>query len=66
MFQNCKYKWNYKTNKEKQDAYQNLIKNFYIPEPQNFVLLTQKEQENIVKNFIKEIRKINIFSYFLL
>ena len=64
MFENCKYKWEYQATKEKQDAYENLIKNYQIPDPQEFILLSQQEQENIVKNFIKEIRKINIFPIF--
>lgn len=64
MFQNCQYKWNYKATKEKQDAYQNLIKNFNIPEPAVFILLSQQQQTEIVKNFIKEVRKINIFPIF--
>ena len=64
MFQNCQYKWNYEAIKEKEDAYQNLIKNFYIPQPKDFILLSQEQQKNIVKNFIKEIRKINVFPIF--
>lgn len=64
MFQHCKYKWEYQASKEKQDAYQILIKNYQIPEPKKFILLSQQEQTNIVKNFIKEIRKINVFPIF--
>ena len=62
--ENRKYKWEYQATKEKQDAYEDLIKNYQIPAPQEFILLSQQEQENIVKNFIKEIRKINIFHIF--
>lgn len=62
--ENRKYKWEYQATKEKQDAYEDLIKNYQIPDPQEFILLSQQEQENIVKNFIKEIRKINIFPIF--
>lgn len=64
MFQHCQYKWEYQATKEKQDAYQTLIKNYQIPEPQKFILLSQQQQNNIVKDFIKEIRKINIFPIF--
>ena len=61
MFQNCKYKWNYQATKEKQDAYENLISNFYMPSPQEFILLSLGQKKNIIKDFIKQIRKINVF-----
>lgn len=64
MFQNCKYKWDYQAKKEKEDAYENLIKTMQIPSPAEFNLLSEQQQENLVNNFIEQIRKINIFPVF--
>lgn len=61
MFQNCKYKWNYQATKEKQDAYEDLVKNFQMPLPEQFIRLPLQQKKNLINNFIKQVRKINVF-----
>ena len=58
------YKWNYIPTKEKEDGYQDMLSNIHLPSTQQFILLSQQQQDLIIKNLIKQIRKINIFPIF--
>lgn len=64
--ENRKYKWEYQATKEKQDAYEDLIKNYQIPDPQEFILLSQQEQENMVKILLKKLGKLIFFLFFII
>ena len=61
MFENCKYKWDFIPTKEKQDAYEDMIKQLNIISFEEFNKLTDEEQDSKVAEVIAILRTRNIF-----
>ena len=56
-----KYNWNFIATEEKQDAYAPIISKLNPCSSEEFKTLSEEQQDMLLNNMIKEIRKINVF-----